>query len=570
MTVDLTAAPFSLDPDGVAWVQDTLGNLSLEAKVGQLFIAHGELDDDSVDLVARLKLGGVRLAAGPARTVRNTVDRLKAALSIPPLIAANLESGGDGASSDGTAVAAPLQCVATSDVDSARLLGEICAREGTAVGCNWAFSPVADIHFNWRNAVASTRSFGADAETVLAYSRAFLEGAGQGADFGRLALTAKHFPGDGVDDRDQHVVTSVNTQTPAQWRASFGKVYAGLIADGIATIMVGHIALPALTRELAGEDAPILPATLAPELLTGLLRGELGFNGVTVTDATHMVGFTSQGERSALLVDTVNAGCDMILFLRDPDADIAAIRDAVAEGRISLERLDEAVERVLALKASLELHCEPALDAAQLERQLAVVGAAAHTAIAADLAGRSATLVMDKGILPLSPATHPRLRLVPNYGYPGDPARMPLTVMMREALEEEGFIVSLPAAMARVSSIAEYIRVMNEGNLAVEGEFDAAVVIAQYPGIGGQAVQRLQWENAMGPHVPWWAGRVPTTFVSFGLPNHLSDVPMVGAYVNAYVASQQTVTATVDRLRGRAAFTGTANENALCGLTTIL
>lgn len=570
MSIDLTAAPFSLDAEAIEWVHRTREQMSAEEKVGQLFVAHGELDDDTVHLVDRLQLGGVRLVAGAARAVSETVDRLRAVSTIAPLVAANLETGGEGAATDGTAVAAPLQCVATGDLESARTLGEICAREGTAVGCNWSFSPVADIHMNWRNAVASTRAFGADADTVLQYSTAYIEGAARAREFGPMAFTAKHFPGDGVDDRDQHIVTSINSLDAEEWRSTFGRVYRGLIDAGIASIMIGHIALPSLTRELAGDDAQILPATLAPELLNDLLREELGFNGLTVTDALHMVGFTSQGERADLLVRTVNAGCDMLLFVRDPDADVSAIRDAVVDGRISAARLDEAVTRILGLKASLGLHRAHALTPERREQRLGAVGHPDHQARARDIAERSATLVIDKGVLPLNPATHPRVRLITTSGLPIDPSHLPITTMMRDALEQAGFTVSGPTATARVTSISEYIRIMAEGNLAVEGTFDAAVIVAHYPGIGNQAVQRLQWQNALGPAAPWWAGQVPTVFISYGLPNHLSDVPMVGAYINAYHPSQATADATVERLLGNAPFTGIANVNAMCGLTVVI
>ncbi|WP_062464390.1 glycoside hydrolase family 3 N-terminal domain-containing protein [Demequina soli] len=572
MTTDLSAAPYALAPDQQAWVRDRVAAMPLEAKVGQMFVAHAELDDDSVALVRRFQLAGVRPGSGTADEVAAFVDRLNAASDIPLLVGANLEFGGDGAAKDGTLIGAPLQCVATGDTATAEDLGRVCAVEGLAAGTNWAFAPVADIHLNWRNSIASHRAFGDTAEDVAAYAAAYHRGAAAGAAGLGFATCAKHFPGDGVDERDQHLVATVNTLDAGEWRATFGRVYGALIEAGVPTIMVGHIAQPAITRQLLGDDAPIRPATLAPELATTLLRDELGFNGVTVTDATHMVGFTSQGRREDLLVDSVVAGCDLLLFLRDAEADVEAVLAGARDGRIAAERVDEAVTRVLALKVAMGL-CGPGAVAHERPR----VDRAVHRAIGEDVARRSATLVIDKGVLPLRPETHRRVRLIVNSELAGNAEfpipieHLPLTRWMAADLERRGFKVSFPEPLPPVRSLGDYMRVVAEGNVAVEGAFDAAVVVAHYVGGGVQStVSRLRWPMALGPAAPWWAGQVPTVFVSFGVPTHLADVPMVGALVNCYTPSEAAVRAAVDGIVGAEPFLGTANANAWCGLVDVI
>ncbi|WP_062304007.1 glycoside hydrolase family 3 N-terminal domain-containing protein [Demequina subtropica] len=572
MTTDLAAAPYSLTPQQQAWVRARVAAMPLEAKVGQLFVAHTELDDESVALVERYQFAGVRPGSGTADEVAAFVDRLNGVSDVPLLVGANLEFGGDGAAKDGTLIGAPLQCVATGDPVTAEDLGRVCAREGLAAATNWAFAPVADIHVNWRNAVASHRAFGDTAADVAEYAAAYHRGAAEGAAGLGFATCAKHFPGDGVDERDQHVVATVNTLDAGEWRGTFGRVYGSLIEAGVPTVMIGHIALPALTRELLGDDARVRPATLAPEITTTLLREELGFNGVAVTDATHMVGFTSQGRRADLLVDSVVAGCDLLLFLRDAEADVAAVLAGAQDGRISPTRVDEAVTRVLALKVSMGL-CGP--GAVPQERP--EVDRAAHRAIGADVARRSATLVLDKGVLPLRPETHRRIRLVVNSELASNPEfpipveHLPIARWMAAELAAAGFEVSFPGKLPPVRSLGDYMRVIAEGNVAAEGEFDAAVVVAHYVGAGAQStVSRLRWPMAMGPAAPWWAGQVPTVLVSFGVPTHLADAPMVGALVNCYTPSEAAVRAAVDGIVGAEPFLGTANANARCGLTEVL
>ena len=164
-------------------------------------------------------------------------------------------------------------------------------------------------------------------------------------------MAIKHFPGDGVDERDQHILTSVNSLDCKAWDESYGRVYRALIEDGAETVMVGHIALPAY----AEEEERFLPASLSRSLLKGLLREKLGFNGLICTDATPMVGFTAAMPREKAIPTAIEAGADMILFNKDLDEDYAFLLDGLKAGVCSPERLDEAVTRILALKAALHL-----------------------------------------------------------------------------------------------------------------------------------------------------------------------------------------------------------------------
>ena len=247
-------------------------------------------------------------------------------------------------------------------------------------------------------------------ELVIEKATQFFDGISESS----TACAIKHFPGDGVDERDQHVVTSYNTLGVAEWHETFGTVYRAMIEHGVQSIMVGHIGAPELSRSLRPgiRDEEIMPATLAPELLQDLLRGELGFNGLLVSDATAMIGLTQALPRRDLVPAVIAAGCDMFLFMRNADEDFAFMLEGVRSGVISEERLQDALERILGLKASLGLHRVAREDLVPSASALAVIGSPEHHAIAADIADKTVTLVKDtQGNLPLTPETHPRIRL---------------------------------------------------------------------------------------------------------------------------------------------------------------
>jgi beta-N-acetylhexosaminidase len=173
----------------------------------------------------------------------------------------------------------------------ARKLAEVCAKEAREAGANWAFAPIIDIDCNFRNPITNTRTFGSDPERVEAMGVAFTETVQALG----MAAACKHFPGDGRDERDQHLVTSINDMGCGEWDRTYGKVYEACIGAGTLACMVGHIMLPSYSRYFAPgiKDEDILPASLSRELMFNLLRGKLGFNGLIVTDATTMAGFTT-------------------------------------------------------------------------------------------------------------------------------------------------------------------------------------------------------------------------------------------------------------------------------------
>ena len=293
--VNLKDKPFYLNDEQIKWVEDTINSMSLDEKIGQLFINLGANREENYlkNVVAKYHIGGARYNPGLGKDILQQNKILQKNSKIPLLIACNTEGGGDGACADGTAIGMPVKIGATNDSKYAYELGKVCGVEAQAVGCNWMFSPVVDINMNFRNPIVSKRCFNKDADKVAEYSVQFLKGVKENSN---VICAMKHYPGDGVDERDQHLSRSVNSLSCEDWDKTFGKVYSAMIEEGVQSVMVGHIMLPSYSKALnpSLKDEEIMPATLSKEILQGLLREKLGFNGIIVTDASHMVGLTCE------------------------------------------------------------------------------------------------------------------------------------------------------------------------------------------------------------------------------------------------------------------------------------
>ena len=224
-----------------------------------------------------------------------------------------------------------------------------------------------------------------------------------------IAVTiAKHYPGNGQDYRDAHISNNVNHFGHDDWMASYGNVYKTLIDGGLDAIMGGHILMPEYMQEIDPDINPdtIMPATLCPEIMTDLLRNKLGFNGMVVTDASHMVGMTNRMKRKDMLPAAINAGCDMFLFFNDPDEDFNTMLNAYRNGIISEERMVEALTRILGLKAAKGMHKKSTEELCGTDEALAAaLQNPEFKAVAPAISKDALTLVKykDEGILPLSP-----------------------------------------------------------------------------------------------------------------------------------------------------------------------
>jgi len=548
--IDLSAAPFNLDAAAIAWVHETRDNLSPRDKLAQLFVLLSrEAPGEALDAIRSFKPGGItRIYTGDLDAEIGLMQQIDASVSVPMLVSADLE-GSRMSLPFGTEVPNPLGLAAVDDVEATTSISTIMAQEARAVGLNWSFTPVIDINKAWQSAIVGTRSYGSDVDRIkrhaLAQIAAFQK---QG-----VAATVKHWPGEGYDDRDQHLVTTVNPLTLEEWENTFGKLYRAAIEAGVMSVMSAHIAFPAFVRELDPDAAAeaFRPATLSPVLNQTLLREKLGFNGLIVSDATPMAGFGDWGPREETVPQCVIAGCDLILFSDDANADLMYLVKAVADGRLSQERVDEAVTRVLGLKAALGLH---KADYARPDTVVArtVLKRDESRQLAKAVSARVPTLVKDvQKLLPLSPDRHKRV-LVFSTGAVQPFAPHPLPLSLPDMLVREGF------------EITEY----SPGMHIDPKDYDLVFYLLAEETLLTRQRIFLNWKEltgtVFGAMKRYWHD-LPVLMVSLGYPYYLHDAPRVPTYVNAYGSNEDMQEAVLEALMGRTPFGTTSPVDPFCG-----
>ncbi len=556
--VNLMDKPFFLSTEDITWVNETIAAMTPEEKVGQLFINMNlsREPEHMKNSLSKYHYGGVRYPNASPAEIYEQNRFLQENSKIPLLIASNCEQGGVGGVTGGTYVASSAQSGASRTSKTAYDCGRVSGAEGKAIGCNWNFAPVVDVLMDWRNTIVNTRAFSNDTDTVIKLSREFIKGLNENG----VAECAKHFPGDGTEERDHHLLMGVNGLSCEQWDQTFGKIYKTLIDDGLKSMMIGHICQPAYSRKLCPgiQDADILPASLSPELLTGLLRNQLGFNGLVLTDASHMVGMWEHFPRSEQVPRSIAAGCDMFLFFNDCDEDFGFMLEGYRSGMITEERMHDALSRILGLKASLGLHRLQAEQKLMPPREaLACIACEEHLRIAEQAADDSITLVKDtKQQLPITPERYKRIKLVYIAGDMGgllnstDASRK----IIVEELEQAGFEVILHDGSTREKGTMQQLH----------ATCDAVLVFADVAGYARENVRRISWETAQSSSVPWYGCELPTVFVSLNFTTHLYDVPMCRTYINAYGNSREVIRKVIEKLMGKSEFHGHYNDTVWC------
>ncbi len=339
-------------------VLDILAGMSLKEKVYQTVISQSGADfytseqEDFEKYVREKPYGaffvGEEIIGGnkmDAHKIREAIARYNKLAKFPTAFCADTEFGCGYLYEDGSVPSFPWQMTlgATADESLAYEYGKLTALQAREVGINLSLSPVADINVNWLNPVVNTRAIGDNADLVKRMLAAMVDGM---QEYG-LGATAKHFPGDGTDYRDQHYVMTKNWLSKEDWDKSFGAVYRKLIEHGVSSVMVGHLSFPAYQKER--KDGFALPATLSREVITDLLKGELGFDGVVMTDALCMNGFrTAYDTQIEAEIAAFKAGADMLLWPSDKYP--ATLEQKLASGEIPMERLDDAVYRIVQMK----------------------------------------------------------------------------------------------------------------------------------------------------------------------------------------------------------------------------
>lgn len=542
------AAPFNLSDSQIDWVKSTYATLNLEQKIGQLFnLMIRENSEQQQALVKTIQPGAITKFVGFDLDAEvSMMNCLKDISDLPLLVSADLEGGGM-SFPFGAQVPNQLGLAGLKDPKAVDYCARVIAQEAQLLGINWSFTPVVDINVKFRSAVVGTRSYGSDLDIIESMGLANIKTFQQHG----IAATAKHWPGEGYDDRDQHLVTTVNPLSIAEWKATYGKLYGSMIEQGVMSIMSAHIALPEYAKQHETDEQEWWrPASVSKLLNQKLLREDLGFNGLIVSDASVMAGVSSWASREQVVAEIIENGCDMLLFCKEPLEDYAYMLKAVREGRLSEQRLEASVLRILAMKAALNLSktSEPLSSKGFKDLLSTSYAEQVH-----ELNRRTPHLVKNRhNILPISPMDKTRV-LVISTGIRHTFAPEPMPLKVPEMLKEAGFDVTVFSTGMNLDT--------NDYDWVLYLLADESMLVKSHIFIDWMRLHD-GFGNAM--FRPWVD--LPTVMVSFGHPYHLYDAPNVPVYINAYSPLQSVQQAIVDGILGQLEWNHQAAIDPFCGM----
>ncbi|GAA2525958.1 MULTISPECIES: glycoside hydrolase family 3 protein [Streptomyces] len=555
-TVQAAAGPSAPDDRKL---RALVSRMTLEEKVGQLFVmrvyGHSATEPDQADIDANLREIGVRTAAELLAKYRvggiiyfawahntrephqiadlsNGIQEASLGLprGLPVLISTDQEHGivarvGEPA----TLFPGAMAVGAGGSRSDARTLGRIAGRELRALGIRQDYAPVADVNVNPANPVIGVRSFGSEPDAVAELVAAEVAGYQHSG----VAATAKHFPGHGDTVDDSHAKLPYIHHTREQWERLDAPPFEAAIAAGIDSIMTAHIVVPALDD--SGD-----PATLSRPILTGILREELGYDGVVVTDSLGMEGVRTKYGDDRVPVLALKAGVDQLL--NPPSLDVAwnAVLRAVRDGELTESRLDESILRILRLKAKLGLFTDPYVSRAGVDR---AVGTRAHLAAADRIAERTTTLLVnERNLLPLSRRRQPKLLVVG--ADPASPSGTtgPPTRVLAGALTELGFTATAlsTGTAPSAATVAEAVAAARDADAVVVGTYN----------VTASSRQKTLVEQLL-------ATGTPVVAVAIRNPYDVAHLPGVPAYLAAYSWTDVELRAAARVIAGRVEPRGT-------------
>ncbi len=538
-------------PRASAAVRRWLRGMTLREKVAQLIFIpfHGAPANSRsreyrrfVQLVRDTRVGGLILVnwtqghvlrkAEPYATAA-FLNRMQRLAKVPLLVSGDFERGASMRVSGTTPFPHAMAFGAAGDPALTRAEGQITAREARALGVQWVFYPVADVNNNPDNPIINIRSFGENPQAVAAHVRAFIEGA-QADPAARVLTTAKHFPGHGDTSVDTHLNLAVISASRERLDQVVLVPFRAAIQAGVDSIMTAHVAVPAL----APAD---VPATLSPNILTGLLRDQLGFKGIVVTDALEMGGIAkgySPGEAAVL---ALQAGADALLMTPDPEAALDAVLKAVRSGRLTQKRIEDSLLRLLAAKQSLGLDRRRFVDVEAIADQVDTPEA---NQLARQVAQRALTLVRNQGdLVPLRDPAHTCFALLTEGRYSTEGQVFGDEVRRRAPAAP---ILTLDPTLSAADSEAALQKTAACGQTVVA----AFASVAAYRGTGALDGDFPQWLTAL------IARGKPVILVSLGNPYIVRAFPQVAAYLATFSTVPPSEAAGVQALFGETPITG--------------
>ena len=487
-------------------------------------------------LIREIKVGGLILTnASNGRVIRKAepyalaafLNRVQRMAGVPLLVSADFERGASMRVEGTTVFPHAMAFGAAGDPAFSRFEGEVTAREARALGVHWVYFPVADVNNNPDNPILNIRSFGEDPGEVAAHVKAFIEGAhSDKRDF--VLTTAKHFPGHGDTAVDSHISLAANNAGRERLERLELVPFRAAIDAGVDSIMTAHIAVPALAP-------PDVPATLSPAILTGLLRDELGFKGLVVTDALDMGGITKGFGGAEAAVRALEAGADVLLMPVDPEAALKAVVAAVGTGRLTRRRIQESVVAILSAKERLGLDRKRLVD---LEAIGDIVDSPEASERAQQIAARAVTLVRNDGnLIPLATPERACFVVMVENRYSSDGQVFTQEVRRRAPRAAVAF---LDSSMPR-DALEDAIRGLPPCQTYAVATFATVAAYRGSVGLAGDLPHALETLIASGQ---------PVALVALGNPYLLRSFPGVAAYLATFSNVPPSEVAAVEALFG--------------------
>jgi beta-N-acetylhexosaminidase len=492
--------------------------------------------------IQQSKVGGLILlnASGAHGTVKAEpyalaafLNRMQRLARVPLMVGADFERGASMRVDNVTVFPHAMAFGATGDPSLSRFEGEVTAKEARALGVHWVYYPVADVNNNPDNPIINIRSFGENPEAVAAHVKGFIEGAH--ADKKNFVLTsAKHFPGHGDTAVDTHLNLATIPADLDRLQHLELVPFKAAIEAGVDSIMTAHIAVPALAP-------PNLPATLSPAILTNLLREQLGFKGLVITDSLEMGGIAQGFSSGDAAVRAIEAGADTLLMPADPDAAVRAVVAAVNSGRISRTRIQESVVKILAAKERLGLDRKRLVD---LEGIGDVVNAPEDSDRAQEIADRAVTLVRNTGdAVPLADAQSACFLVMPGGHYSSE--GQVFTQEVRKRTHNQT-VTSLDPSMPPETIDASLAKLQGCVSYTIAA-FAPVTSGRGTVGLGGDLPRAITTLAASGK---------PVTLIALGNPYLLRNFPQVTAYMATFSTVPPSEIAAVKALFGEIAIGG--------------
>jgi beta-N-acetylhexosaminidase len=515
-----------------AWAEQMLEQLSPQELVGQLVLSGvGERRDEILRLAEEGKVGTLIFYGKDMpnpQSAAQLANEFQRRSKVPLLIAADFEAGTGFIMPGGTKLPSNMAIGATGSAELAQKCGEVTAKEAKAVGVNWIFAPVVDVNINPENPIINIRSFGSDPDEVARLAVAWIGGCQSN---GCLA-TAKHFPGHGDTSEDSHrVMPVVPHDLERMWRVEL-KPFQAAINAGVASIMTAHIHFPAI------DPTPGLPATLSRKILTDLLRNQMGFRGLIVTDAMAMHAIKHNFPMDEAVVMAVNAGADVIIA-DDAPSTYEALWRALQDGKLSMERVREAAKRILEAKEWCGLNQQKFVD----ENKVAeIVGCPEHREVARSVAENSITVLKDEGFLPLRPEAKIFAAVAESVRWTGEKPSDELASLLRETFPNA--IVHLVSHEPTPNEISSIAQKLNEVQCEV-------ALLCFFPRAEAYRPESAQAGGGMLALAERLASKLPLVVASFGSPYPLAKFPFAKALLCAYSDCPASLSAGVRVLVGK-------------------